>query len=326
MYTKNGETVMDTVRTWPVGTPAASASTMNEVLTYIYEQYPSDRYGMVFSSHATGWLPTGYYSAHLQTYSTSSVTGSDTSTDEESIFPKEVPGPAVKTIGQEYKNNKTVSLEIEIEDFAAAIPMHFDYILFDACLMGGIETAYALKDICDEVGFSQAEVLAQGFDYTTLTTRLLKPSVPEPETVCSDYYAQYENQSGVYKSATISLVDCSKLDTLGSVCNTIFDEYRDEIAAVDPSAVQGFFRFNEHWFYDMEDIVEQAGIADADLLTLQNAISDCIVYKAATPSFMNTFAINKFCGLTMYLPANGNTELDEFYSTLSWNNASGLVE
>ena len=43
---KKGRAVMDTVRTWPVGTPAASAQTLHDVLEYIKVQYPSDSYGI----------------------------------------------------------------------------------------------------------------------------------------------------------------------------------------------------------------------------------------------------------------------------------------
>ena len=43
-----------------------------------------------------------------------------------------------------------------------------DILGFDACLMGGIEVAYELAGKCDRLGFSQAEVLAEGFNYKTL--------------------------------------------------------------------------------------------------------------------------------------------------------------
>lgn len=331
---KKGRAVMDTVRTWPVGTPAASAQTLHDVLEYIKVQYPSDSYGMDFSSHATGWLPAGYYSRSFNSITLSGRRDGSLAPGEVPYIEEVLPGLPVKTIGQEYKNRKTVSLEIEIEDFAAAFPMHFDYILFDACLMGGIETAYALKDVTDKVGFSQAEVLAEGFDYTTIADRLLKRSVPAPELVCSDYFAHYNAMSGEYRSATISLIDCTKMDALGAVCKTLFSKYRDAIASVNPNLVQGYFRFNKHWFYDLRDILAKSGVIDEDMTLLDNAINSCIIYKAATPEFMKDFPINNFCGLSMYLPAanrlsssGGSDEsLNEYYRGLSWNLATGLLE
>ena len=87
---------------------------------------------------------------------------------------------------------------MELPDFAEAIPMKLDYILFDACLMGGIEVAYELRGKCSLLGFSQTEVLAEGLDYKTLTQHLLQKEKPYPEGVCADYFTQYDIQSGVY--------------------------------------------------------------------------------------------------------------------------------
>ena len=48
--------------------------------------------------------------------------------------------------------------------------------------------------------------------------------------------------------------------------------------------------------------------------------------KAATPSILGLFDINVFSGLSMYLPCDGSANLDNFYKTLAWNAATGLVE
>ena len=53
----------------------------------------------------------------------------------------------VKSIGQSRHNGR--SYEIEIEDFAKAIPMKLDYILFDACLMGNLEIALNIAPYAD---------------------------------------------------------------------------------------------------------------------------------------------------------------------------------
>ena len=60
---KKGAAVMDTVHTWSSDYVAASSRTVNEVLSYVKTNYPADSYGLIFSSHATGWLPAGYYSS-----------------------------------------------------------------------------------------------------------------------------------------------------------------------------------------------------------------------------------------------------------------------
>lgn len=315
-----GKVISDTLKTWPETDEAVSASTMTDVLETVKGLYPHASYGMVFSSHGSGWLPSGYYSTGKITAGTAglqAVPYIDPNSDSSM--------PRVKSIGIDNITSRN-TYEMEIETFAQALPMKFDYIIIDACLMGCIEVAYALKDKCDKLVFSQAEVLEDGLcDYTTLTQRVLKPVVPDLYNLCEDSYRHYKNQDDpIYRSLTISMIDCTRLDGLAESCKSLFSKYRNQISLVNAANVQGYFRSRKHWFYDLTDILRQSGVPEADMTDYNKAMSDCVLYNAATDTFIN-FDIRTHCGLSMYLPADGNSELDEFYKTLSWNKASGLV-
>lgn len=315
-----GKVISDTLKTWPATEEAVSASTMTDVLETVKGLYPHASYGMVFSSHGSGWLPSGYYSTGKITAGTAglqAVPYIDPNSDG-SV-------PRVKSIGIDNITSRN-TYEMEIETFAQALPMKFDYIIIDACLMGCVEVAYALKDKCDKLVFSQAEVLEDGLcDYTTLTQRVLRPAVPDLYNLCEDSYRHYKNQDDpIYRSLTISMIDCTRLDGLAESCKSLFSKYRNQISLVNAANVQGYFRARKHWFYDLTDILRQSGIPVADMAGYNKAMSDCVLYNAATDTFIN-FDIRTHCGLSMYLPADGNSELDEFYKTLSWNKASGLV-
>ena len=204
--------------------------------------------------------------------------------------------------------------------------MKMEYILFDACLMGGVEVAYEFKDKCRYVGFSQTEVLAEGFNYSRLTSHLLKPETPDPKSVCEDYFIQYDILEGVNRSATISMIDCSQMGDLAQVCSRLFEKYRTEIAGLNPSAIQRYYRSSYHWFYDLYDIVDKAGADSDEKAELRKALDKCVVYKAHTPRFMTSLVIYVYSGLSMYLPCNGSMELDRYYKTLEWNKATSLVK
>ena len=315
-----GKVISDTLKTWPETDEAVSASTMTDVLETVKGLYPHASYGMVFSSHGSGWLPSGYYSTGKITAGTAglqAVPYIDPNSDGSM--------PRVRSIGIDNITSRN-TYEMEIETFAQALPMKFDYIIIDACLMGCIEVAYALKDKCDKLVFSQAEVLEDGLcDYTTLTQRVLRPVVPDLYNLCEDSYRHYKNQDDpIYRSLTISMIDCTRLDGLAESCKSLFSKYRNQISLVNAANVQGYFRSRKHWFYDLTDILRQSGVPEADMADYNKAMSDCVLYNAATDTFIN-FDIRTHCGLSMYLPADGNSELDEFYKTLSWNKASGLV-
>lgn len=329
---ENGRAVSDTLRVWDGTRPLCQDATLRDALEYVNQSFPGNRYGMVFSSHATGWLPYRYYfnpsvfeSAAWAASPRRSRSGQAPWRDRPEVFPPldaDDGMPAVKSVGMD---DGDPVYEMELEDFADAIPMHLDYLLFDACLMGCVEVAYELRDVADLVGFSPTEVLADGFNYKTITGHLMKSS-PDPVAVCREYFEAYDKQSGESRSATISVVDTRKMDDLAQVCRSLFGKYRSQIAVLPGRNVQGYFRNNRHYFYDLQDILVQSGITESEEASLQSALDQCIVYKAATPSFLG-IAIKSYSGLSMYLPSMGSTYLDTFYrSHVAWNQATSLVQ
>ena len=300
-----GTTVKETVLTLTPGTLAASVNTLRQVLTYVSTTWKSDSYGLIFSSHATGWLPAEH--------------------KEEPDYQGENISPS--SIGSEYspETGTSLSYEMDLDDFADAIPMHLDYILFDACFMGGVEVAYQLRDVCDRVAFSQAEVLADGFDYTTMASCLLESfGSPNLKKVCKSYYEHYNSLSGEEQSATVSMIDCSGLDALAEVCRTIFSAHRAELDQLDPDEIQCFGRYSIHrYFYDLEDIMDHLGLSAQEMADFRNAMYDCIIYKATTGKMIN-LEIDKFCGLSSY--CTNKSVYDDFYRTLAWNQATGMIE
>lgn len=321
----SGKTVSDTLLKLPSGTLAASSETLGRVLTYIKENFPAKGYGMIVSSHATGWLPYDYYnnpSKYDPEWGNSTIFNRSLAELKESDN-----SPAVKSITQEYfiEGNSKISHEIDMEAFSNAIPMHLDYLLFDACLMGCVEVAYTFKDKCSFIGFSQTEVLAEGYNYNTIARHLIGSPEPDAQKVCSDYFDYYFKQTGQYQSATISYIDCSKMDNLATVCKDLFSKYRLGIANADASSVQRYFRYGRHFFYDLKDILAKSGASEDDLAKLQEALDEAVVYKGATPAFLS-INIKTFSGFSMYLPSNGSTFLNNYYKTLSWNTATSLVQ
>ena len=334
----DGTIIRDTLFRYPEETHSATAEQLHKVLNDVQTAFPARSYGMIFSSHATGYLPSGYYTAPYS-YTYQEKDGMMYRGGYKAFRTQPVPYyepqhdpslPAVKSIGQDQVGTygNYISYEIEIDDFARALPMKMDYILFDACLMGGVEVAYELRNKCRYIGFSQTEVLAEGFEYTTLADHLIGSETPDLQAVCEDYFHQYDIQSGIYKSATISLVDCSKMEPLAEVCHDLFDKYGMTIISLNPENVdlQQYFRGDYHWFYDLKDIIAKAGATEQEIQKLQDALDECICYKASTPEFMNSFPIKTYSGLSMYLQSQGTNELDKYYRTLEWNKATSLVK
>ena len=335
LYTTSaGEVVSDTLQTYPHGA-VTTGDFLAGVLEYIHKRFPAKSYGMVFSSHGSGWCPPGYFNKpedkYFDTWSWSGAPRHRASQKPLSSYWPEAPdGPAVKSVGQEQIGAE--SFEMTLKEFASAFPMHFDYILIDACLMGGVEVAYELKDICDQVGFSPAEVLADGFNYTTLTQHLLENETPDPKAVCEEYFNSYNQRSGSNRSATITLVNCAGMDALAATCKTLFETYREPIAAIEYKKVQNFGRRmadggDRSWFFDLYDVFAKAGATAEDLALLQASLDECMLYKAATPVLLGSIPIRSYSGLTTYLPAYGTEYQDSYYKEhISWNQATEFIK
>ena len=110
---------------------SASGATLERVLRTVWERSPATGYGLLFFSHATGWLPEGGLQAPLVSRSIGLDQGS----------------------------------EMSLDAFVSAIPsgMPLDYVIFEACLMAGAEVALALAGHTDWVLASSAEVVEPGF-------------------------------------------------------------------------------------------------------------------------------------------------------------------
>ena len=112
----------------------------------------------------------------------------------------------------------------------------------------------------------------------------------------------------------------------GSRCAGLFDDYRTEISNVSMYDVQQYYRYSKRWYFDIEDILVKSGVPDAALADFREALSSCVVYKAATPRFLSIDIVS-FSGLSMFLPnADSTAALWDFYRGLSWNQATGLIE
>ncbi len=337
--TGSGEIVRTAVMEFSEGDIPNTGENIAKVLNCIRDKYNADSYGLLLSSHGSGWVPPGYLAnpdnfenLSSDIWSSAKVTNREKRRANAPVpyIPTEDDGPVMKSIGSTWTDaTKKNVYETDIIELAEAIPFKMEYIIFDACYMGGIEVAYELKDKCRWMCASQTEILGDGMDYSLLLERLLKSDAPDLGAACLDFYSLYEQQSGIYKSATISMIDCSRLDALAAVCRSVFRSHEVTYDSSDKAALQQFFRNSysakHKWFYDFRSVMVAAGADETELADIDWALGQCVNFKAATEQFMNDFKIKTFSGLSMYLPYPERDYLNNYYKTLSWNEVTGLI-
>lgn len=313
---RQGQTVEETIKTYPFTTNSASVETLQAVIRDAEQAYPAEHHGLILWSHATGFLPAGYYNNPLE-----SVKGEQMMSVEADPYAFMVKSsePDSKSFAEDHGD------EMELLDLQRALSsFHYDYLIFDCCLMANIEVAYQLRNCCDYMLMSPTEILADGLPYAEITQPLLTMSTEEALRLIGEkYMSYYRSLSGAYRSATITLVKTEGLERLAAACKPVFQEHSAEIMTLDRSGVQAYFRNGWHWYYDLEDFVSQ--LADREQLNeVIRALNAVVVYKDATEHFIDV-DIKKYSGLSIYIPRPGYTVLNNYYKTLAWNKATGLI-
>lgn len=285
---------------------SASGATLERLLRTVWRLCPSDGYGLLFFSHATGWLPAG---------TLGHPSGS-------------------RSVGSDHGS------EIELESFSAALPegMPLDYVVFECCLMAGAEVMLELQGRTPWVLASSAEVVAPGFRplYESGLEVLTERTRPVPELLAAfgqSYMSHVEGLSGEYRSATLSLIRTSSMPALAEAVRRVTRGFADEEGRdTPPAGLQHFDRPGAYGdrpaaarFYDLEAYVE-ACLADPDAeAAFRGALADAVVWRDATERFLGGdgspykgFDIGRHSGLTLYVPRGEFPALNETYRRTAW--------
>lgn len=303
---------------------SASGATLERVLRSVWQRSPSDGYGLLFFSHATGWLPEGAL-ARPHAEATAAAPGADVG--------------ATRTLGRDG------SAEMALEAFAAAIPegMPLDYIVFEACLVAGAEVALELCGRTELLLASSAELLVPGFrplygDGLELLTSRRAPA-GHLLAAFAERYMRYVRQecTGAYRSATLSVIRTSSLPALASAVHRATAGRAGETASEELlSQLQHFDRPGQYGdrpaaarFFDLEDYVERlhaaSGADMASLAAFRAALEAAVVWSDATEQFMGGagapcggFDIARHGGLTTYVPRAEFPSLNDSYTHTAW--------
>ena len=288
----DGKPVRDTLKTYPDMTLSASAESMRRVLNEIHEMFPARRYGMVISSHGSGWLPAGY---------------------------NQNSRPA--SVGVQYEGTSTRWLELS--DLVDAFPYHLNFLILDCCLCGGVEVAWALKDVTDRLIASPTEILVDGMGYSILSWDVFAHEEPDFLTYCEQYYDYYKVRAG----GTIVYVDCHQLESLAEAFRSIIDAHRDALNFNTlKNSVQRYYYPDTSliFFYDLRDLCVQLGATADELARLDAALAAAVPCHRETASFKG-LKLERCCGLSTYIPDPSRPYLNAHYRTLGWNQVVGLV-
>lgn len=278
------ETGIDTLQVYPERN-SADPAVMRSVIDEVLAGFPAERYGLVLWSHGSAWLPASYTTL-------------------------------LRAFGQDD------NAWLELEDLAAALPDHrFDYILFDACYMASIEVLYELRDKADYLIGSPTEILGSGFPYAEIV-RYLFAGTAGLEPLCAAFHAYYDRQSGLSRSASVSLSATAQVEALAELVAEIqADIPTDTLYALPAAEMQPFDYLlgNIHLLYDFDDYISRLATPE-QYARFRQLLAQVVRYKQSTPQATYGITgnprldITRFSGLSVYLPQPCSEPLTAWYT------------
>lgn len=151
-----------------------------------------------------------------------------------------------------------------------------EYILFDDCYMASIEVAYELREVCNFLIASPAEIMAQGMPFKDIAIDLL--NTPNYENICNDFYNYYANNYSAPYGA-ISITNCKELDKLASIVKRINQSATNDTQNLN---IQTYDSYDPHIFYDLGHYISNYCVDQSLIEEFNTQINNCIPYKAHT--------------------------------------------
>lgn len=268
-----------------------SEEVFSSVLNTMLSKSSGSRYGIIFWSHGSGWLPANNSGINK-----------------------------TKSIGEDD------GYSMDIEDMARIITSKKEayFTLLDACFMGGVEVAFAMRDATKYLIASPAEILGVGFPYSQIMPELAKGT----ELSLSNSLQKYLDfcNSDIYDDGVLSgiatMIDCTEMDSLASCFKNVVNK-RNETVVID--SIQFFDYSYTHLYYD---IGQYAKFVSCDSLTYELFMAQLertVINKVHTQSLYTQVGGNDrllpikfFSGLSTYIPRNDNSYYDWSYSQTEW--------
>ena len=290
--TPEGDWTFKPLKTYGRDVFSTDPERMREVFADLRVKAPADKYGLIFWSHGTGWIPA--FSDH------------------------QVPG-IQKSYGMD--KYQGVTDYCDIDELADAVPDRmFDYIWFDLCYMMGVEVAYQLRGKCDYIGGYPTEDWSMGMNYETTLPLLV---APEPDLVGAGkaFYDYYMSRN---MAVTVTVV---KTDGLERLAQTAADIYAYGSEPTNPYGLMNYSRLRIP-LYDFGQFTGKwLDLTDPLALELKSAfdsaLDDITLYSGCSTKNFNgsegAFNPDQYSGFSCYFPGSGDADTETYYSSLDWS-------
>ncbi|MBQ2765847.1 MAG: hypothetical protein IJF48_02555 [Clostridia bacterium] len=183
----------------------------------------------------------------------------------------------------------------DMKSAMGAFGENFDLIVFDACLMGTLETAYALKDVGEYMIASEDIIPTDGIYYTTWLNSLSadpKITTHELARLIVDSFVVHAPQNR--EDVMMSVIRLDKITALTDEVTRMLEKLNsDGLSAKLASA--GLVPYGDNGGKDQYDLFAVFDTLDMNTSDIAVALESAIYYKRGAIE-------GKYSGLAIYLP------------------------
>ena len=300
------------------GASYASAEGIADILNEVKTQANALNYALIVGVHGCGWTYASDWSRYPY-YARPSVTRPRDNNFSGIQFGPDPNAPLTRFFGSVSLAENAMDISTLAEGIRES-GLKMQYILFDACYMSNIETAYELKDVTNYMIASGSEIMAAGLPYRSMWS-YLNSSTPNYSSIVSTSVNFYKNSSAPF--CNLAAIDCRQVEKLAGVMKDINAEYQLS-ASVSLDSIQHLDGFRPNLFYDLETYVDSLHPSGYLLdqfksqlkLTIKASDHTDEAYTCIYSS--DSFKIKNYCGITISDPSQHSVAIKGREKTGWW--------
>ena len=300
------------------GASYASAEGIADILNEVKTQANALNYALIVGVHGCGWTYASDWSRYPY-YARPSVTRPRDNNFSGIQFGPDPNAPLTRFFGSVSLAENAMDISTLAEGIRES-GLKMQYILFDACYMSNIETAYELKDVTNYMIASGSEIMAAGLPYRSMWS-YLNSATPNYSGIVSTSVNFYKNSSAPF--CNLAAIDCRQVEKLASVMKEINAQYQLS-ASVSLDSIQHLDGFRPNLFYDLETYVDSLHPSGYLLdqfksqlkLTIKASDHTDEAYTCIYSS--DSFKIKNYCGITISDPSQHSVAIKGREKTGWW--------
>ena len=301
------------------GASYASAEGIADILNEVKTKASALNYALIVGVHGCGWTYASDWSRYPY-YARPSVTRPSDNNFSGIQFGPDPNAPLTRFFGSVSLAENAMDISTLAEGIRES-GLKMQYILFDACYMSNIETAYELKDVTNYMIASGSEIMAAGLPYRSMWSYLNSPT-PNYSGIVSTSVNFYKNNSSA-PFCNLAAIDCRQVEKLASVMKDINAENQLQ-ASVNLDSIQHLDGFRPNLFYDLETYVDSLRPSGYLLdqfksqLKLTIKASDHTEEAYTCIYSSESFKIKNYCGITISDPSQHSVAIKGREKTGWW--------